>query len=339
MSSVLDLITRYRELASKKSVLIEIDVEEEKQKILKMLLAELATEAPLPFHAPDTDDVVNNTSKLRKFSYYLLLCFGVLEDVANSYFMGSALFLLLVPSISMSLLFIASLIYSLIEGVLFYMFDSYELRVALGVNDSKLSLSRLLNVYEAQIKLATTLNTHLAMMSTLSLSDENYFAYISLLSLVNNDLEEKLHLMEKKQESLWHWIFRMSVMLFGAISSLAGSYFMVTTLMSLVCMPMLTTPIGLAITVAIMVLGLAFHYFMDSTSLTRVINPNYDKFESVKESLSLFNKTYPKQGELLVQQRTRYKPLLAAHSLFKPEPAANSESVDDLVFSTTSKQR
>ena len=131
----------------------------------------------------------------------------------------------------------------------------------------------------------------------------------------------------------------MSVMLFGAISSLAGSYFMVTTLMSLACMSMLTTPIGLTITVVTMALGLAFHYFMDTTSLTRAINPNYDKFESVKEDLSLFNKTYSQQGEVLVQQRARYKPLLTTHSLFKSESAANSEGGENLVFSTASKQR
>ncbi len=346
-----DLIKRYQYLSTRKSHLVEVKIEEEKKHILEQLLAQLAKEAPLPFHLVVVDeDRVDSQKNLRKYSYYVLLCFGVLEDVANSYFMGFALFILLFPNIATSALFIASIVYASIESALFYVFDGYELRLAMGIEDKKISLGELLKVYEQQVTLATMLNTHLGMMSTLEMSDKNYRAYISFLVLVNNDLEKKLHHMTQVHETAAHKIFRISVMLFGAISSLAGSYFMVTTLMALFCISMSSTPVGIAIILVTMMLGLAFHYFMDSTSLTRIVNPHYDKFQSMKEELLKFNKTYPQRGELLLQQRERYKPhrlnedkskdkdskvvlapvnsTVVSHSLFKPRRAMNSDNLN-----------
>jgi hypothetical protein len=327
MALVGELVERYKTLISKKSV-FEVETENQKQQILKEILAELNKEAPSPFRQLEqAEHMLRYTQKTRMYAYYILLSFGVLEDVANSYFMGSALFLLLMPTLSSSMLFMASLVYALIEGALFYLFDSYELRTALDVQDPHFSLPILLNQFETQVKLATQLNQHLSMMCTLSMSDESYRTYLYFLNLLSDDLEKKMIQMQRKNDRVSHQIFRCAVMLFGAISSLAGSYFMVTTLMSLVCLPMLTTPLGLAVIVLTMGLGLAFHYFMDTTSLTRVINPEYEKFESVKEALASYHSTYPKQPEALLNYRARYKK--TNYTLFRSQAAANHEDVSD----------
>ncbi len=323
------LIERYQKISEHSSVL-DVDIENEKKKILEEVLAHLVQDAPRPFRTVAHKKERETGKNPHQYAYCLLLCFGVLEDVANSYFMGSALFLLLLPNLSAGALFIASLIYASIEGFLFYAFDSYELRKAMGINETTTSLGELLHLCEEELRLTRELNLHLSMISTLNISDERYRSYLVFLSLVHRDLKSKENLMNAQSETFFHRLLRGVVMMFGAISSLAGSYFMVTTLMAL-CAVSMSTPISLALIISTMILGLVFHYWMGSTSLTRMVNPHYEKFHQLKEELELFEQTHAESGELLLQQRERYKKSVsgfekvAPHSLFKPRSATNND--------------
>lgn len=340
------VIERYR-LISQDSSRFDTHVENEKKMILQQILAELVKDAPLPFFRQIKHEHEREiTKQSQQYAYYLLLCFGVLEDLANSYFMGSALFLLLLPSISTAALFIASMTYASIEGFLFYAFDSYELRKAMGIAEVKTSLGELIFLCEEELKLATDLNVHLALISTLRMSDERYEVYLKFLSLVNRDLMFKSNLISGQCETMFHKILRRTVMLFGAISSLAGSYFMVTTLMTLFCFSMINTPVGLGLIVLTMALGLAFHYCVGSTSLTRMVNPHYEKFHTLKEELSSFHQTYPQNGEVLLRQRQEYRAnfsscpsRLASNSLFKRGDAVNVSDFEPVVQSQVKANR
>jgi hypothetical protein len=147
-------------------------------------------------------------------------------------------------------------------------------------------------VYSKQVTLATELNQYLGMISSLNIESAQYARYLRFSLLVNQDLKKKYTVMCKTNETWLKKAIRISVFAFGAISSLAGSYFMAVTIMSLLYAPLITSPVGILIIILTMAVGIAFHYAMDTTSMTRVVNPDYEKYQTLKQEMGHFDETY-----------------------------------------------
>jgi hypothetical protein len=292
--SIDDLLQDFEQLISASSHPSSLKIEEEKLAIIEQIVVKIKQDTPPVFIVP-VDEGEKETSlkkKLRRALYYTLLLFGVLEDAANGFFFGSALFAL-IPAISNPTLFIAAISYACIESTLFYLFDSAELKDAIGIEDPHTKLSSFIKVYSDQVKVATELNQYLGMISSLNIESTQYARYLRFSLLVNQDLKKKYAVMCKTKETWLKKTIRISVFAFGAISSLAGSYFMAVTIMSLLSVPLITTPVGIMIIILTMVVGIAFHYAMDASSMTRVVNPDYEKYQTLKQDMGRFDETYP----------------------------------------------
>lgn len=303
IEDLLQDFNRLLRISDKKSSVV---IEKQKLLIIEHIVEKFKQDAPPVFvtvaEKEEEDTPIKKT--LRRSLYYLLLVFGVLEDAANGFFFGSALFSL-IPSITSYSLFIASVTYACIESVLFYLYDAAELKDALGITDPHTKLSPLIELYSQQIKLATELNQYLAMISSLNMAREQYIQYEKFVSLLNQDLKKKYAIMNNTHESWLKKAIRMCVFAFGAISSLAGSYFMATTVMIFCCPAIIATPIGVAIILATMAVGIVFHYAMDTTSMTRIVNPDYDKYQALKKDMRHFDETYSEH--LVSLQGLRHK--------------------------------
>lgn len=308
--SVEELLEQYRVLTTEKTNDL-IQLEQKKLLILERIVEQLKHDSNPILAFPKEDPKVESAIRknLKRFFYYLLLAFGTIEDVANSFFFGSALFFSLFPAISNASLLIASVIYVGIESALFIIYDSAQLRDALGIHDPHTSLSPVIDLYSKQLKQAIELNQYLAMMSALTMETPLFLTYMEIASYVNRDLKLKHKQMERIEESIFQKILRHSVFVFGAISSLAGSYFMATTILSMCCAGLLATPIGVAIILTTMVIGIVFHYAMDTTSLTRIVNPDHEKCETLKSSLLEFDQMYSEDLSALKQLRFRFQKL------------------------------
>jgi hypothetical protein len=243
----------------------------------------------VPLHSEENETSLKKN--LRYVLYYTLLLFGVFEDAANGFFFGSALFAL-IPGISNSILFVAAICYACIESTLFYLFDSAELKDAMGIEDSPARLNAFIKVYSKQIKVATELNQALGMISSLNIESAQYAFYLRFSLLVNQDLKKKYALMCKTKEPWLKKATRISVFFFGGISSLAGSYFMAVTMMSLLYPPLIASPVGILIIILTMVVGIVFHYAMDASSMTRIVNPDCEKYQTLKQEMEHFDETY-----------------------------------------------
>jgi len=288
------LLSAFEALNQQKNAQNILLVETKKLQIIQAIEAALNQAAPLPFpiykHVEEKPD--SGLQKIiKKTVYYLLLAFGIFEDAANSYFFGSSLFVL-IPGITDPMLLIASIGYALLESTLFYLFDAYELRDALGIQDYQTKSETLIALYSQQLKLSISLNQHLLMYPTLKISPEKYKEYIRCVVAFNQDLHKKYDVINSRHNTLGHQILKISVFAFGAISSLAGSYFMAVFFISMMAPAFLGTPLGLGVILLIMLTGLVFHFAMDTTSMTRVVNPNYEKQNTLKQELGAFKEAY-----------------------------------------------
>lgn len=304
--SVSDLFNDFNQLLSLGDKKSSVVIEKQKLAIMEQVAAKLKYDAPPVFSRVEATEEEDTTfkKKLKGALYSLLLVFGVLEDAANAFFFGSALFSL-IPAITNNALFIASVTYAGIESLLFYLYDAAELKNSLGITDPHTKLSPLIALHSQQIKIATELNQSLAMISSLNMTREQYDQYEKFVLLLNDDLKKKYALLNKTHDSWFKKALQFCVSAFGAISSLAGSYFMATTVMIFCCPMMIATPIGAAIILATMVIGIVFHYAMDTTSMTRIVNPDYEKYQTLKKDMREFNEMYSEN--LLPLQLLRHK--------------------------------
>jgi hypothetical protein len=223
--------------------------------------------------------------------YLCLLSFGVFENTATSYFFGFTLFSL-IPALSNPILMIAAAIYTVLEGVLFYIYEASLLEVALGVSQRNWEPHRLIKLYTEQLQISKQVNQRLTSIPILVMKNDVYDAYVKFTGLMNKDLQVKCKAASEAESSILRRIIKAAVLLFGAVSSVAGSYFLVIAMMSILAAPLVGTPVGWCIILLTVVAGLGYHYAMGTTSMSRVLSSDYDQFQTLKKEWAEFQETY-----------------------------------------------
>jgi hypothetical protein len=136
------------------------------------------------------------------------------------------------------------------------------------------------------------------------------------------------------RESIFMQCIKGVVFAFGAVSSMAGSYFLISAFMAMLAPALLGTPVGwtlLALTIGI---GLIFHYMMDNSGMSRVINRDYPSYQALKADWEQFSKTYHDDlnGVYAIKQRVEKKLSVDAETQtellsYRFFSAANSELI------------
>ena len=274
-----------------------LSVEDQKLEIIQAVENKLKQMRLLSFSSraeqeKQMDDM--HKSILKKIADYFLLMFGFFDNAATSYFFGSTLFAF-IPGISAPVLMIASIAYTVLEGVLFYAFDVSLLNDFLSFSYTKTPLNRLIETYSQQLQATIMINTEVSSSLTLSAEDPELRAdLLRFTCLLNKHLREKEWQVGTSKESAFKQAAKVGLVAFGAISSVAGSFFMITTFMA---EAFVATPAGIILIVLAVIIGLVFHYAMGTTGMSRIVNPDDEKQEGLKKNWCLFFNTLrdPKQ--------------------------------------------
>ncbi len=277
-------------------------VEEKKLQILKQLLAQVKVH-PLQSVRPPMSS--NWFSVVKKTSYFVLLVFGILEDLANSFYFGMAL-LALIPSVRPVVLLWSALAYALLDSIFFYVYESVLLQKALGIQNSPPRARRLIDTYAAQLKILTAINTELASMACLTIDNKRYAELLHCAQQATRAMRtEAKHLLWR--DPLWKNVLNGVVFGFGAVSSAAGSYFLVSAFLTMLAPGLLGTPLGMALIVANVLIGMVFHYAMGSNSMARIISRDYPAFKTLKTNWALFNAQFADELSQLQTLKQRFE--------------------------------
>ncbi len=293
-STILQLLQAFERLNLPADQIASLGIEKQKLYLIQLFETMIKREIPRQYTVPKlTMQPVNYSfnQTARELFYYFLLAFGLFENVAGSYLFGAALFSL-IPGISNPALMIASLIFTALSSVLFYTFDVTVLKEAFGIPCSDTDFAQLIETYSIQLKTTIAINQLLSTMHVQNINALTFDEYRQLITLLNVDLRNKLAGIEPYPASLLKNILNAGMLAFGALSSIAGSYFFVNTLMMMVAASMVGTPIGWTIVALTVISGLGFYYALDAINMIQLVNPVYDSYDTLKKELELFKDHY-----------------------------------------------
>ena len=86
------------------------------------------------------------------------------------------------------------------------------------------------------------------------------------------------------------------VVLFGAISTIADSYFMAKTAMLALHISFMSSPLACALVIAMVASALVFYYAMGARGVAKLVNPDRKSFYRLKEGLTLFSNRHRDLG-------------------------------------------
>lgn len=270
--------------------------EERKLIILKLLQDRLRqklnlTQEPMHISAAVISDYKQN---IVQFIYRFCLVFGCVEKAASSFLFGSNLFIL-IPGISHFSLYILTTVYTLLDALLFYAFEVSFLKKALGVVLTNNSACLLNETYQEQLSTTIEINIILNRRETFDWDAKEYAEYCKAAKIFNTHLLKKNTEMKDYVTPTYKLFLEKGVILFGALSSIADSYFMAKTALLTLHISFMSSPLGCALVVAMVVSALVFYYAMGVKSMSELINPDRKSHNALREGLTLFSNEYGKR--------------------------------------------
>ena len=291
------LIQAFERLSQPNNTLERLSAETEKLLIIEALETIILQEThryipPLPRAEQHWQDALEQRG--REILYYFLLLLGMIQNAATSYLFWLDLFSLM-PALSNPIVIFLSVCSMILASGLFYSFEVTFLHDAIGINGSNTELSQILELYSKQLNTARDINQRLASMHMLPIEHEQYDGYLELIGLINQDLQVKHASMGHYPESTLKQVLKAIALTFGAFSSAAGSYVATQSLLTTFASCWVGTPIGWGLILTAIVVDLGFYYAMGATSTARLINPEFDHYQTLKKELALFQTTYPEE--------------------------------------------
>jgi len=256
------------------------DIELYLKRDLQLLPCQLNNEEVLPGEA--------SQNYRKKILYYILLVFGTLNDAVRNYLFGSAL-IALIPNLVLPIRIILSVCYIVFEAVLFYGFELFLLRNALGIANSKVDAHRLVSVNIEQVRTIARINQLLVSIQVLTLDDQLYQDYRTVVASLNADLETKFNSLQRFDDSFSKKLLKAAILGFGIMTNIASSYFMINSVLTAWAPILLGTPLGYGIICLAIMVELGFYYFMGAAGVIRLMNAHHDDFKILKNELRIFN--------------------------------------------------
>lgn len=274
----------------------KLDIERQKLRIIEAFQALISVDLPAHYLANNSEQKSDYflPQRVREIIYYFLLIFGLFEDCAGSYLFGSTLFSL-IPGLSAPWLAVASLIFVGLSSVFFLAFQGTFLKEALEMPYTSSDASTLLELYTKQLHMTIAINKLIATIYMMPLDNALYDDYIQLATLLNKNLELRHKKLETYEQSMLKDICEIGLLAFGAISSIAGSYFMANIMISLLAPMLIGTPIGWAIIGMTIIASLIINFSMGTSSIVRLVHPDFDVHQTLKKDLASFQATYPEE--------------------------------------------
>lgn len=335
---VLDIIAAFEKLNDGSAVFMDprfLELEQEKLRLIQDFEKIFLDIVPQNFDLIQKKNPGQFVLSLtyREILYYFILIFGLFESVAGSYLFGSTLFDL-IPGVSALGHMMLSTVFTFLDGIFFYAFEVTFLKDALGIPYDRSDFMQHLETYTGQLNTTIQINQALATIHMLNVDDDTYDEFINFTHLLNEDLYAKQALMSPYPQSMWTYILKIVVLVYGAISNAAGSYFFSNAILSTAAASLVGTPLGWSIVVLTMLCGLGFYYAMGGTGIINLVTPGLDQYQALQAGLDAFKPHYQDHIgsiELIRGQFKRDKPKyfgLNKGLLFQATDAAQDKALD-----------
>lgn len=292
------LIQSYESLLAENKHEANLTLEQQKLEIIQSTerqLRELLSHHVNGALRKDPSDVKEKISMfqaiLQKIAYYFLIFFGLFQDIAGSFIFSITLFSL-IPSISQPALMITATIYTVLDSILFYAFEVSLLKEALGIPYESTELEQHIDIHRQQITWVTIINDHLSKLPVIYLDPNLYEQYARLATQFNQDLCDRDKAMSEYQESVTKKILKISLLTFGALSSIAASCFWADSILSIWAASMIGTPVGWGLVALTVIAGLGYYFAMDGSSIVQLVNPDYKSYLALREESTKFRSNY-----------------------------------------------
>ncbi len=284
--STLQLLNTFKQLSVSLDNLAD---EHKKLLIIKQIEARLNARfsppiRPIPIPCVPTNDY---QQALLKLTYQFCMIFGFFDKAASSFLFGSNLFSA-IPGLSHPTLLVLTSIYTLLDAILFYAFEISFLKEALGiefVDDSSCELNK---VYTEQLESVVRINIMLHRRETYDWDKADYDQYCQCMTELNTHLIRKQKTMKEYARSGLKMGIEYCVTAFGALSSIADSYFMAKTALLSLHVSFMGSPLGWAFVVCMVVSSLVFYYSMSVKSMSKLLNPDMQSYNTLKTDLTFF---------------------------------------------------
>lgn len=224
-----------------------------------------------------------------KIAYLFCLLFGGLENGASSFLFSSNLFIA-IPGVSQFALYSLISVYTLLDAILFYAFEVSFLKKALGIIATDNHDILLNETYEQQLKAVMEINSILNDKITHKWDQKDYAVYCEAMAIFNGHLLKKHAIMQDYVSSNLRIGLEKGVVLFGALSCVADSYFMAKTALLMLHVTLTTSPLGFALVVGMVVACLVLYYTMRLQSMSKLLNPDRKSHNALQVGLIDFEK-------------------------------------------------
>lgn len=222
---------------------------------------------------------------LRKIGYFFLLGFGLIKDSVGNFLFGYYLFAL-IPLIPNPLLIAVGIVFAALNCIAFYAFEGSILRKALGIKDSSSSINQTIAEQLELIKTVKHINT---LFQTLcAASTENYDKYKNMVLILNETIEKRKDEFTVYQESTSKRGFRIFMNTFGFITTVASSYFIAITTLSIFAVSLAATPLAWIFVGLVVGAGICVYFLLKASSINSLINPQQKFFDKLEERLTNF---------------------------------------------------
>ena len=270
-----------------------IQHEERKLQILLVIKAKLQNELPKNgFLFYKKTDRIDNKSKFTatQLLYWSLMAVGLLQQAVGSYLFATTLFST-IPGLPAVILMGISVVYVILDAIIFYAFNTCFLKEALGLPQQSNNLGSLLKIYTEQLLITTELNQSLSSLLVFKMDKKQYEYYVELVVLMNKDLRGKNITMQNYSDSSFNKALKYGVIGFGLLSNIANNYYLGVAFAAVIA-PVAGPFLSSIIIYLTIISGLSVYYAVGVTGVMRLANPNKDGFDSLKIKLIEFSENY-----------------------------------------------
>ena len=257
----------------------------EQERLKLALIKKLFDEQRILDFKKNTDNTSNPTGLTEQGIYYFLVTFGLIEQCAGSFVFGASLFGL-IPGISKFSLIAISLVYTLLDSLLFYAFEVTFLKEALGIESLNSELKGMLEIFKEQLYYVELLNIHI---EALKKSPDFNHELLNILEKINKDMIEKCHIMQDQPISASRQFVQYGVLSFGVLANVAESYFLAHSFLILLTPTLAFTGMGYLLIAITIIANLGFFYAMGASSVVKIMHPDLDDLKALKRDINNFN--------------------------------------------------
>lgn len=292
--TISNLIELYQNLQNQ-NVVNKLNNEKSKLEIIKLIKDRLNRDIQFSTLSQQSSNLREENNlffkRLKTIIFYILTILGISFNSVRNY-LSASLLISIIPKLTQPVQVFLSIVFVFFQEVLFYGFEISLLRKAFDPSSSKTDLFLLIDIYIEQIQLVKELNKQLSSMLALSIDDNSYYQYVELVKLLNLDIQRKCDLTNNYENSALRKALTAATLIIGTISSIASTYFMITTILKTLAASIVATPLGGFIIVLAILVDLGFYYAMGATSILKSMNAKNEHCDLLKKEVDSFQQEY-----------------------------------------------